>query len=95
MGDSLIFVQGNLGDIWMYRNTDILTGSEWGILIIVKGRRSTKLQPCRNFLASNTFSKRRAKKITQIKPKLRKKEKKKKRLCPKAGGGLTGIQKLK
>ena len=52
----------------MYRNTDILTGSEWGILIIVKGRRSTEFQLCRHFLASNTFSKRRAKKLDGVGP---------------------------
>ena len=36
----LFFCRGGLGVIWMYRNTDIWTGSEWGILIIVKGGRS-------------------------------------------------------
>ena len=51
------FLKGGLGDIWMYINTDILTGSEWGILIIVKQRRSTELQICRHFLAYNTFQK--------------------------------------
>ena len=62
VGDWFDYLQGGLGDISMYRNTDIQTGSEWGILIIVKGGRSTEFQLCRHFLVSRTFSKRRAKK---------------------------------
>ena len=81
----------------MYRNTDIWTGSEWGILIIVKGGRSTEFQLCRHFLASNTFSKRRAKKITSIKPKLGGKNQKIRVFLldiVQKGGGVTGIQKF-